>query len=458
MMGQKLPHALFLDTEWADDDGRDLVSLALVHGGPYGLFMGEEFAPFYAERAVLPRPNAFVKSVVYPALDRGESAIADEVFSRTLAAYIEGCRNIDTDAPPIIIATHANDFTLLRATLALTGQTPPYREELRFAESLLDLIRVAFAKDPALAKRRHHALVDAQVLKSVYRGWFKIGKPCVTHSTLFQHYDQNDGGRDFAVGDIHGHFPALERLLRRVHFDRARDRLFSVGDLIDRGPESARFVEYVAEPWFHAVRGNHEQMMIDAACWPDEWEMWRDNGGRWATDFASPTMIDALRDHADRLPFGIEVATPAGLVGLIHAGLPYKTWGEFREDVHQTGREHDPAPVMLGHAQRPSPYFHAPLAPWWSQVLYSRSAASVLIKRGYLDVLSAYDVRMLQTPDLHALVSGHTPALGKGVLHGGNTWLIDTGAGRTQAGAALTVLDLQTYQAISEPTWPVSGP
>jgi len=32
-------------------------------------------------------------------------------------------------------------------------------------------------------------------------------------------------------------------------------------------------------------------------------------------------------------------------------------------------------------------------------------------------------------------------------------YLIDTGAGRTQEGAALTVLDLQTFEVTSEPTW-----
>lgn len=84
--------------------------------------------------------------------------------------------NLYTNEPPMVIATHANDFELLRGMLAVTAQTPLYGEELRYSESLLDLIRVAFASDPELLKQRHHTLVDARVLQRVYRDWFNIGK------------------------------------------------------------------------------------------------------------------------------------------------------------------------------------------------------------------------------------------------------------------------------------------
>jgi hypothetical protein len=176
MAADDQPATLFLDTEWADDEGRELVSLALVPGGPYGLFTGAEVAPFYAERDPLPCPNAFAKSAVYPLLDRGTLAKTDADFSSSLGAYLAEARHLRTSEPPVVIATHANDFALLAGMLAITGQVPGYRTELRFSESLIDLIRVAFAKDAKLSRRRHHALVDAQVLQSVYRGWFQIGR------------------------------------------------------------------------------------------------------------------------------------------------------------------------------------------------------------------------------------------------------------------------------------------
>jgi serine/threonine protein phosphatase 1 len=73
----------------------------------------------------------------------------------------------------------------------------------------------------------------------------------------------NSRGKDYVVGDLHGCFDLLQRVLNEVDFDEARDRLFSVGDLIDRGPDSLKCLQLLAEPWFYAVMGNHEDMMLD---------------------------------------------------------------------------------------------------------------------------------------------------------------------------------------------------
>lgn len=60
----------------------------------------------------------------------------------------------------------------------------------------------------------------------------------VIPNTLFHWLTINERGRDFVVGDIHGHAALLDCLLDRVRFDPASDRLFALGDLIDRGPQS----------------------------------------------------------------------------------------------------------------------------------------------------------------------------------------------------------------------------
>ena len=69
-------------------------------------------------------------------------------------------------------------------------------------------------------------------------------------------------GRDFIVGDLHGHPDVLYRLMDQVGFDYDTDRLFSVGDLVDRGPNSAGALELLDAPWLYPVLGNHDAMLL----------------------------------------------------------------------------------------------------------------------------------------------------------------------------------------------------
>lgn len=73
----------------------------------------------------------------------------------------------------------------------------------------------------------------------------------------------NTTGRDLVVGDLHGHRALFEQVLDRVGFDPQRDRVLSVGDLVDRGPDSLATLALIEEPWFHAVLGNHELMLLE---------------------------------------------------------------------------------------------------------------------------------------------------------------------------------------------------
>lgn len=73
----------------------------------------------------------------------------------------------------------------------------------------------------------------------------------------------NVDGRDFVVGDLHGCFDELAKLLIHVKFDPTRDRLFSTGDLIDRGPRSKECLSLLSKQWFFAVLGNHEELLIN---------------------------------------------------------------------------------------------------------------------------------------------------------------------------------------------------
>lgn len=76
----------------------------------------------------------------------------------------------------------------------------------------------------------------------------------------------NTTGRDFVVGDLHGHFDSLIKLLHAVNFDPDFDRVLSTGDLINRGPDSDKCLSLIDQPWFHAVLGNHEMCFVLNTC------------------------------------------------------------------------------------------------------------------------------------------------------------------------------------------------
>src|SRR5690606_42034655 len=83
------------------------------------------------------------------------------------------------------------------------------------------------------------------------------------------HFSQNTLGRDIAVGDIHGCFSKLKTSLKRIRFDPSKDLLLSVGDLVDRGPESHHVLEWLALSRFLAICGTHEQLTwLRAICQP----------------------------------------------------------------------------------------------------------------------------------------------------------------------------------------------
>ena len=148
-------------------------------------------------------------------------------------------------------------------------------------------------------------------------------------STPVARYEMNPSGRDFVVGDIHGMFSHLEELLGQVEFDPQTDRLFSVGDLVDRGPDSRDALEWLKLPWFHACRGNHEQFALDSDD-EEQLDLWvNHNGGEWWLDLTAAEH-EVFKQVFASMPLAIELETDTGMVGIVHADTPpMLSWDSF---------------------------------------------------------------------------------------------------------------------------------
>jgi Calcineurin-like phosphoesterase. len=231
-------------------------------------------------------------------------------------------------------------------------------------------------------------------------------------NTQYVHrFARNTIGRDFAVGDIHGHFTRLYTALNHIGFESGKDRLFSVGDLVDRGPESEQALKWLAEPWFRAVQGNHEDMCIR---WPNgnmDAGNYAANGGGWNVA-NTPDVQRQFSDAFGVLPVAIEVETEAGPVGIVHADCPFASWSDFIFALT------DPAVTRNG------------LCTAIDAAMWSRERIQSEDKSG--------------VDDVRAVIVGHTPLKRPAVL--GNVYHIDTG-GWLRDGH-FTFIDLATLQTI----------
>jgi len=145
-----------------------------------------------------------------------------------------------------------------------------------------------------------------------------------------QKFNKNLIGRDFIVGDIHGCYSLLMEKLNEINFDTEKDRLFSVGDLIDRGKENEDCLELIYQKWFFPVIGNHELLMLGGV-FLGEYALWFKNGGNWilGDSFGGNDIEMYAKDINLLLPLAIEITDGEKTFGIVHAE-PSCDWNSIR--------------------------------------------------------------------------------------------------------------------------------
>jgi bis(5'-nucleosyl)-tetraphosphatase (symmetrical) len=122
----------------------------------------------------------------------------------------------------------------------------------------------------------------------------------------------------YAVGDVQGCYDSLMRLLEKIEFDESRDRLWFVGDLVNRGPKSLAALRFVKGLGDRAITvlGNHDLNLLALV-----------HGHRalkssdTVHDVLKAPDRDALIDWLRRRPL-MHVDVSAGFA-MAHAGVPH---------------------------------------------------------------------------------------------------------------------------------------
>ena len=244
----------------------------------------------------------------------------------------------------------------------------------------------------------------------------------------------------YAIGDVQGCYPELQRLLAKLHFDPAADRLWFCGDLVNRGGESLEVLRLV-----HRLRassvvtlGNHDLSLLAVAIREPEARARTNPDLRRVLDAPdSDALIDWLRGQS-LLHHDAELGFT-----LVHAGLA-PSW-TLKQAMH-IAREVELALRGPGHRALLQRMFGNRPARWSSKLRGQdrlRAAINIFTRMRYCDAHGRIDFDVkgppgsqraglypwFEVPGIRTratrIVCGHWSALGR--FAGLGTYAIDTG-------------------------------
>ncbi|MCM8529774.1 MAG: metallophosphoesterase [Lentisphaeraceae bacterium] len=125
--------------------------------------------------------------------------------------------------------------------------------------------------------------------------------------------DLEKNQRTIFIGDIHGCYDEFITLLNKVEYDPNADRLISLGDLVHKGPDSAKVIDYMIDKQVDVIMGNHDWYFYRAL--KDENERYTEGDDILSKSAHSK---DNILNWLETLPYYIEEANFIAVHGCLN--------------------------------------------------------------------------------------------------------------------------------------------
>lgn len=168
-------------------------------------------------------------------------------------------------------------------------------------------------------------------------------------------------GKIFAISDIHGHYDEFVRIIKKIKFQKGIDKLYILGDIVDRGPESIKLLSLIWNLQIHypetvkVLRGNHDQEFLKVITMMSKGETYTEEAWNMYAGFTGDDLntvdvfhklfdVDAktkLINWLSQLPYYIE----DGPYIFVHAAInPTLTMDKQTEQTMLWGSENEKDP------------------------------------------------------------------------------------------------------------------
>jgi len=134
--------------------------------------------------------------------------------------------------------------------------------------------------------------------------------------------------RKIAISDIHGCLKTFDALLDKINYTK-EDKLYLVGDFVDRGPDSKGVIDRILDyqeqgHQIVCLKGNHEKMMEDALTERKEYSHWYTYGGKQTMESFRASSLSGVESKYWNFIANLELIVLDDPYIFVHAGLNFK--------------------------------------------------------------------------------------------------------------------------------------